>query len=81
MIVEKLVGRSVNSELFNMLVRCLEHIHQQYAISGREAVAPIMETLYNITISELTKLDDGTNVHVVRWHSEQSYAWFVLRWA
>ena len=81
MIVEKLVSRSVNSELYNMLLRATKHAHEQHRVSESAKIVPIMETLYNVTISELTKLDDGTNVHVVRFDSEQDYAWFVLRWS
>ena len=75
MIVEKLVSRSVNSELYNMLLKAIIYEGQQNDILGR------MYKLYNVRISELTKLDDGTNVHLVSFDSEQDYAWFTLRWS
>ena len=81
MTVERVVNKAIEPVLFDMLLRCLDHINQQYGLSGREAVAPIMKQLYNVTISELTKWDNGINGHLVRFESEQDYAWFVLRWA
>ena len=81
MTVERIVNKAIEPELFDMLVRCLEHHRQQYGLSGREAVAPMMKQLYNVSISEMTQFDNGINAHIVRFDSEQDYAWFVLRWA
>lgn len=81
MTVERVVNKAIEPELFDMLVRCLEHIHQQYGLSGREAVAPMMKQLYNVSISELTKWNNGINGHLVRFDSEKDYVWFVLRWS
>lgn len=81
MMVEQLVNRSITPELFNMLLKAVEHVRLQYGLSDRREVIPLMQQLYNVTINEMTKLSDGTNVHIVRWDSEQSYTWFLLRWS
>ncbi len=81
MMVEKLVSRSVNSELYNMLLKAIVYEGQQNDSFGRKEMVPLMYKLYSVRISELTKLEDGTNVHVVSFDSEQDYAWFTLRWA
>jgi hypothetical protein len=81
MIVEKLVSRTIDPKLFDMLSKAITHEAQQHDRSGRKEIAPLMYELYNVRISELTKLDDGMNVHLVSFDSEQDYVWFMLRWA
>lgn len=81
MTVERVVSKDTEPVLFDMLLRCIEHIRQQYGLSGREKIAPIIKQLHNVTISELIKWDNGINGHIVRFDSEQDYAWFVLRWS
>ncbi len=81
MTVERIINRAIDPELFDMLGRAIERVREQHGITGYENVAPVMKQLYNVTISELTKWDNGINGHLVRFDSEQDYAWFVLRWA
>lgn len=81
MTVERIVNRAIDPALFDMLGRAIEQVREQHGITGYENVAPVMKQLYNVSISELTKWDNGINGHLVRFDSEQDYAWFVLRWA
>lgn len=81
MSVERIVNRAIDPELFDRLSWAIEWIREQHGITGYENVAPVMKQLYNVSISELTKWDNGINGHLVRFDSEQDYAWFVLRWA
>lgn len=81
MTIERVVNRAIDPALFDMLGRAIEQVREQHGITGYENVAPVMKQLYNVTISELTKWDNGINGHLVRFDSEQDYAWFVLRWA
>ena len=81
MMVEQIVNKDTNPELFATLLRCVRWVEQQYAVSGRTSVAPIIKKLYNVDVSGLTKLDDGTNAHIVRFESDLAYTWFMLKWA
>lgn len=81
MTVERIINRAIDPELFDRLCRAIEWTREQHGITGYENVAPVMKQLYNVTISDLTKWDNGINGHLVRFDSEQDYAWFVLRWA
>ncbi len=81
MIVEKPVSRTVNSELYNMLLKAIIYEGKQNDSVGRKEIAPLMYKLYNVRISELTKLEDGTNIHMVRFDSEEDLILFILRWS
>lgn len=81
MSVERIVNRAIDPELFDRLCRAIEWIREQHGITGYENVAPVMKQLYNVSISDLTQLNNGVNAHFVRFDSEQDYSWFVLRWS
>lgn len=81
MTVERVVNRAIDPALFDMLGRAIERVREQHGLVGYENVVPIMKQLYNVTISEFTKLDNGINAHIVRFDSEKDYAWFVLKWS
>lgn len=81
MIVEKLISRTIDSKLFDIFLKAINYEVEYYGLSERKEVVPIMKQKYNVIINEATKSDDGTNVHLVIFDSEQDYAWFMLRWA
>ena len=80
MTVKVAVNRSINPELYQMFIYCLESIRQEYNVSARWQISDKLKELYRVDVSPLTKTEDGTNVHYVEFESEQDYTLFVLRW-
>ena len=81
MTVKVAIGRSINPELFQMFVYCLESIRQEYNVSARWEISNKVKELYRVDIGPLRKLEDGTNVHYAEFESEQDYTLFLLRWS
>ena len=81
MTVKVVVNRSINPELYQMFINCIESIRQEHDVSAQLEISELMQKLYKVEVSPLTKLTDGTNVHFVEFRSEKDYAWFLLRWS
>ena len=75
------VGRSINPELYQMFIYCLESIRQEYNVSTRWEISNKVKELYRVDIGPLRKLEDGTNVHYAEFESEKDYTLFLLRWS
>ena len=81
MTVKVSIGRSINPELYQMFVYCVNSIRQEYNVSAASEISDKLRELYQVEVSPLKKTEDGTNVHYAEFESEKDYTWFVLRWS
>ena len=81
MTVKVAIGRSINPELYQMFIYCLESIRQEYNVSAQLEISDKLRELYRVDVGSSRKTAEGINVHYVEFESEKDYAWFLLRWS